>query len=178
MQSASLWMVKNTNCVKLQPFINPWLAWLEDSAWAHAIRQSLWLYPALEIIHIMGIVLLVGAAFLFDLRLLGYNKNLALAELATYLLPISRKGLFLIIPSGILLFITNAKSLGIDPTFWLKMLLLLIAALNVWVFHRFIYTLPLAFSFPDQIPFVARLSAVISIVSWMAIIACGRLLAY
>jgi len=154
---------------------------LEDSSWAEAIRQSLWLYPALEIIHISGIVMLVGGALFFDLRLLGFSKNLSVTGLSTYLLPFSRRGLLLVIPSGLLLFITNAKSLGVDPTFWLKMTLLVIAALNVLVFHQFIFksAVPLQTEEKvEKVPFPARVSALVSIMAWMAIIACGRLLAY
>lgn len=63
---------------------------LEDSALASAIRASSWLYPFLEIVHILGIVLLVGAAFLFDLRLLGFSQNLPVPDLARHLLPWSQ----------------------------------------------------------------------------------------
>jgi len=155
---------------------------LEDSTWAETIRQSLWLYPALEIMHISGIVMLVGGALFFDLRLLGFSKNLPVTGLSAYLLPFSRRGLLLVIPSGLLLFITNAKSLGVDPTFWLKMSLLAVAALNVLVFHKFIFKfaelLKTEHKIIEKVPFSARISALVSIMAWIAIIACGRLLAY
>ncbi len=51
--------------------IGTWMQWLENTSLAIYIRQSLWLYPGLETVHIIGIVLLVGPAFMFDLRLLG-----------------------------------------------------------------------------------------------------------
>lgn len=136
----------------------------------------MWLYPALEIVHIVGIALLVGAAFMFDLRLLGASKNLPLTELSHHLLPWSRRGLLLIIPSGILLFITNAKALGVDPVFWLKMTLLVVAALNALVFHQFIFKSAAGVKYRS--PLSVRIPALISISSWIAIIACGRLLAY
>jgi hypothetical protein len=154
------------------------LEWLEKSTWAVSIRQSLWLYPALEIVHIVGIVMLVGAAFLFDLRLLGYSKNLPLSGLASHLLPWSQRGLILIIPSGILLFITNAKALGTDFTFWLKVTLLVVAALNVFVFHQFIFKKPPGIQPVQELPVSSKISAMVSIIVWIAIIACGRLLAY
>jgi uncharacterized membrane protein SirB2 len=147
---------------------------LEKSAWAVSIRQSLWLYPAIEIVHILGIVMLVGAAFLFDLRLLGYSKDLPVRGLAGHLLPWSQRGLILIIPSGILLFITNAKALGTDFTFWLKMGLLIVAAINVFVFHQIIFKNSRA----GELPVSSKFSAAISIIVWIAMIACGRLLAY
>jgi hypothetical protein len=150
---------------------------LENTSLALLIRQSLWLYPALEVVHILGIVLLVGAAFMFDLRLLGFSKQLPLSGMASHLLPWSRGGLLLIIPSGILLFMTNAQALGANPTFWIKMGLLLLAALNVFVFHSFIFhTLPQKNQFP--FPYSAKISATLSILLWTAIIACGRWLAY
>ena len=53
-----------------------WLVWLETSGLAVAMRQWLWLYPAVEIVHILGFVLVVGAGFYFDLRLLGAGPAL------------------------------------------------------------------------------------------------------
>ncbi|GGM86583.1 hypothetical protein GCM10010967_18620 [Dyadobacter beijingensis] len=155
-----------------------WLEALEKSSWAVGIRQSLWLYPTLEIVHIIGIVVLVGAALLFDLRLLGSAGHLPVTALSRYLLPWSQRGLILIIPSGLLLFITNARALGTDPVFWTKVGLILFAGLNVFVFHRFVYE-PFKFrGASGDMPGMARLCAGISIVVWVAVVACGRLLAY
>ncbi|HEY0670501.1 MAG TPA: DUF6644 family protein [Sphingobacteriaceae bacterium] len=158
--------------------LSQFFSWLENSTWAENIRQSLWLYPALEIVHLTGIVILVGSAFMFDLRLLGFSKNLPVASLAEHLLPWSRRGLLLIIPSGILLFSTNAITLGVDPTFWLKMTLLVLAALNVLVFHKFIFKVQNQSEDLYELPLPAKISAVISIMAWIGIISCGRLLAY
>lgn len=155
-----------------------WLEWLEKSEWAAGIRQSLWLYPALEIVHILGIVLLVGSAFLFDLRLLGFSRALPLTALSKHLLPWSQRGLLLIVPSGILLFITNAQALGVDPVFWTKIALIAVAALNVFVFHRLVYGPFKRRGASGDLPGMARLCAGISIVVWIAVVACGRLLAY
>ena len=145
---------------------------------AEHIRQSLWLYPALEIVHITGITILVGAAFMFDVRLLGYSKNLSVSVLSLHLLPWSKRGLWLIVPSGVMLFLTNAKTLGYDPTFWLKMLLLVIAAVNVLIFHRFINGSANSDMTSGRVPVAAKISGLISIMVWIEVIACGRLLAY
>jgi Family of unknown function (DUF6644) len=158
--------------------INTALQWLEDSSLAAAIRQSLWLYPGIEIVHITGIVILVGPALIFDLRLLGFAKKIPVPVLADYLLSWSRRGLFLVIPSGLLLFITNATTLAYDPVFWLKMTLLVVAGLNALFFHRFtlIKISSPGESYKVRAPGIG--AAIVSIVSWIAIIACGRLLAY
>lgn len=150
---------------------------LEDSALASAIRASSWLYPFLEIVHILGIVLLVGAAFLFDLRLLGFSQNLPVPDLARHLLPWSRRGLYLIVPSGLLLFSTNAVALAGDPVFHIKLILLLIGGLNAGFFHRFLA--PSSTDWEQSgVPMAARAVAVCSLVVWVVVIACGRLLAY
>jgi hypothetical protein len=151
---------------------------LEDLSWAVAIRQSSWLYPMLEIVHIVGIVLLVGPAFMFDVRLLGFSKKILAVELAQHLLPWSQRGLLLIVPSGLLLFITNAATLGYNPVFWIKMLLLVVACLNALLFHRFTFPLVSARNEITKPLLAAKVTACISIIVWLAIIACGRLLAY
>ena len=152
--------------------------WLENTSWAEGIRQSMWWYPALEIVHIVGIVVLVGSAFMFDLRLLGVSKSVPLSVLSSHLLPWSARGLFLIIPSGILLFITNANALATDLTFWLKMALLVVAALNALMFRRFMHKRPPVKIGEAALPVATKVIAAVSIAVWIAVIACGRLLAY
>jgi hypothetical protein len=156
--------------------IRSFLQLLEQSSWAVAIRQSIWLYPFLEIVHITGIVLLVGAAFLFDLRLLGSSKHLPIMGLSNHLLPWSLRGLFLVVPSGLLLFTTNASTLGYDPVFRTKLILLVLAACNAFIFHKVVSQSQHANKISATV--AAKLMAVFSIGLWIAIIACGRLLAY
>ncbi|WP_018478773.1 DUF6644 family protein [Pontibacter roseus] len=153
------------------------LAALENSAVAAAIRESSWLYPALEIAHILGIVWLVGGAFLFDLRLLGLSRAIPAPALAQHLLPWSRRGLYLLVPSGLLLFSTNAVTLAADTVFHLKMLLLLVGGLNAGLFHRFLSPSSEAWQHTG-IPVAAKAVAICSMLVWLLVIACGRLLAY
>src|SRR5207247_1119142 len=76
-----------------------WLVWLETSAAAVAMRQWTWLYPAVEIVHIVGFVTLVGAALMFDARLLGRSRPLAVSALERHLLPWARFSLLLVVPT-------------------------------------------------------------------------------
>ena len=152
-----------------------WLSWLESSSWAVGIRQSLWLYPLLEIVHIVGIVLVAGGAVLFDLRLLGISKKIHVMDMAGHLLSWSKRGLLVAVPSGILLFITNAETLGYDPTFHIKLILLAFAGLNAWIFHAFVFR---PGERNNSWSGSGKVNAVFSILVWLAIIACGRLLAY
>lgn len=163
--------------------MSPILGALEGSTVAQAIRGALWVYPAIEIVHIAGFVILVGAAFIVDLRLLGRLPDLPLERAIDTLTRWARWSLVLVVPSGVLLFMVEASSLAVNPSFRLKMLLMLAAGVNAWVFHRF--TLPPggpaghpAWTGPGPLPWPARLAAVNSMLLWLSVIATGRLIAY
>src|SRR5882672_4122266 len=100
-----------------------WLAWIEASAIAQAMRHSLWLYPVVEIFHIAGFVVLVGAAAMFDLRLLGVSKSLPLTALARHLLPWSAGALLVVAPAGLMMFSAHASEFAGNGAFRLKLAL-------------------------------------------------------
>lgn len=147
-------------------------AWLESSAVAQAMRQWLWLYPAVEITHIVGFVLLVGSVVMFDLRLLGLSPRLPLATLAQHLLPWSWLGLALIVPSGLLMFSAHAVEWVDNPVFWIKLTLIGTAGVNALLFHRRIAR------YDDDRPRHARVASAVSLTLWLSVLVCGRLLAY
>src|SRR5688500_13946661 len=97
---------------------------LESSWVADYIRDSSLLYPLIEVLHILGFIILVGAAFMFDLRLLGVSKILPVKDLGKHLLTWSQRSLLLVVPSGLLLFIANATAYGDNPVFILKLILI------------------------------------------------------
>src|SRR5438477_556145 len=110
-----------------------WLVWLETSGVAVAMRQWTWLYPAVEIAHIVGFVTLVGAALMFDARLLGRSRPLAVSALERHLLPWARWSLLLVVPTGALMFAAHATEMATNPAFRLKLVLLVAAFLNAGV---------------------------------------------
>jgi hypothetical protein len=152
--------------------------WLESSSLAVYIRQSHVLYPVIEIIHIVGFIFLVGSAFLFDFRLLGISKKLPVTALAKHLLPWSRRSLLLVIPSGILLFITQAVSLSTNKIFGIKLTLIVIAFANAGYFHRYTLRTVSGWNQLHPTPIAARTAGIISLLIWLGVITCGRLLAY
>jgi hypothetical protein len=151
--------------------------WLEHSYLATSIRQSPLLFPVIEIVHIIGFIFLVGTAFLFDLRLLGFAKKLPVKAVADYVLPWSRRSLLLVVPSGLLLFIAQAKALSTNGVFGLKLFLILLAFGNAGVFHLF--TFGSVSNWPmGETPVAAKANAIISLTLWISVITCGRLIAY
>ena len=155
-----------------------WAVALEQSGYATAMRQWLWLYPATEIVHIVGIVLLVGAAAMFDLRLLGFSRGLPVRGMAWHLLPWAWVGLGLVLVSGLSMFTAHATEWVTSNVFRLKAALIVVAGLNAAVFHRRSYRTVDRWNTGAVATPAARVAAVISLVVWAAVITCGRLLAY
>ena len=155
-----------------------WLVAIESSGLAAAMRHWLWLYPIVEILHILGFILLVGAAVMFDLRLLGMSRRIPVSDLARHLLPWSRTGLLLVVPSGLAMFAAHATEWIANPAFWVKLSLIALAGLNAWVFHRGTFRSVLTWNQHASAPAAARLSALASLLLWTGVVSCGRLLAY
>lgn len=163
----------------MHPLVGPaWLVWLETSALAVAMRQWLWLYPIVEIVHILGFITLVGAAVMFDFRLLGLSRHLPLSGMERHLLPWARASLTLVVPSGLLMFMAHATEMAANPAFRLKLVCLVAAGLNAGVFHRRVFRSVHAWDQVVATPVAAKFAALVSLALWAGVIACGRLLAY
>src|SRR3954447_15722260 len=129
-----------------------WLIWLETSGVAELMRKSAWMYPIVEIIHIVGFVILVGAVVMFDLRILGLGRGLPVTALARHLLRWSWAGLALVLPTGLLMFIAHATEFATNSAFLLKLALIATAALNVLYFHQVPYRSVSAWDLKTEAP--------------------------
>ena len=155
-----------------------WLVWLETSGVAVAMRQWTWLYPAVEIAHIVGFVTLVGAALMFDARLLGRSRPLPVSALERHLLPWARWSVALVVPTGALMFVAHATEMAANPALRLKLILLVAAFLNAAVFHRWPFRTVSDWDTEIPAPRAARVHGALSVALWIGVIACGRLIAY
>ena len=135
-----------------------------------ALVSHPWAYPALEIAHIFGIALLVGNLVLLELRVFGRGAALPVAPLARLSLGLALAGVSLAAASGLLMFATRPGELLANRAFTLKMLLLLAAACNAAMFH--------ARGSLVLLDGIARAQMVLSTVIWLAVITCGRWIAY
>jgi hypothetical protein len=97
--------------------VSGWLEALERSALGTAMRDSNWLYPAAETVHLLGLATLVGCAVAFDLRLLGVCRHLPARATARHLLTCARLGFAVAAISGFLLFTSDATAVAADPAF-------------------------------------------------------------
>jgi hypothetical protein len=151
---------------------------LEASGIARAMRESLWLYPGVEIAHIVGLAVLVGSVAMFDLRLLGVGRAVSVRALARFLLPWSVGSLAVIVPTGLMMFSAHASDFIDNTPFKVKMLLLVIAGCNAALFHATVFRSAASWDTGTAPPAMARAQAVFSLLLWLGVITCGRLIAY
>jgi hypothetical protein len=151
---------------------------LQGGSFAAAMRDSIWLYPAVETVHIIGFAILVGAVIMFDLRLLGVSKRVPVRMLAQHLLPWSVAALLLIVPAGFLMFSADATTLISNRAFVVKMVLLVLAATNAAAFHLGSFRSVQLWDLGVKAPRSARLHAAASLIIWLGVVTCGRMIAY
>jgi len=135
-----------------------------------AIQSSSWAYPLLEVVHLLGIALLLGNLLLLECRLLGAAPALPLRELARLGLGLVLLGFTLAAGSGLLMFATQAQELLANRAFVWKLGLIALAACNAAAFHA-----------RDSLvrgDLTAKLQMAVSTLLWLAVLACGRWIAY
>ncbi|RJF92371.1 DUF6644 family protein [Noviherbaspirillum saxi] len=154
------------------------LGWLEASSLGVTMRGSLWMYPIVEIFHIVGFAILVGSVIMFDLRVLGLSKEVPVTAMGRHLLRWSLLSLLLIIPAGVMMFSAHPNDFISNKIFLLKLTLIVCAGVNALSFHAGVYRGVVGWNTGVSAPAAAKCHAGLSLVLWIAIISCGRLLAY
>jgi hypothetical protein len=127
-------------------------------------------YPVLEVLHIVGIALLVGNLVLFELRVWGFGMQLPVQPLAELALRLSVAGFALIALSGLMMFAGQPREMMDNPAFVLKIVLVMCAGVNAAAFH--------ARGGVQRLDRAARAQTVLSMGLWLAVIICGRWIAY
>ncbi len=142
------------------PVHNPF-AWIGTHPYA---------YPVLEALHIVGIAMLLGSLVLFELRVWGFGAALPIAPLARLALPLTLAGFALAATTGSLMFASQPGDLIANRVFVVKMGLVMLAGLNAASFH--------ARGGVARIDRTARIQTLLSVGIWLAVIFCGRWIAY
>jgi hypothetical protein len=151
---------------------------IEASGLGQAMRQSLWLYPIVETVHIVGLALLFGSIVVMDLRLLGFSREISIRKMARHVLPWTAASFVFIVPSGLAMFVAHASDFIGNPVFAIKMGLILAAGINAAVFHSNAWRSVAGWDVDARTPAAAKLAGVLSLLFWVSVIACGRFLAY
>jgi hypothetical protein len=135
------------------------------------VRETYWGYASPQLAHLLGMALFGGAVVMDDLRLLGRLRRPAFSELSKQLMPLKWLGFIVVVGSGLALFMSDATRLYRNWAFLVKAVLLLLIALNAWVFRSMVYR-------DIEPPPSAKVSARLSLLLWFAIIVMSRLIGF
>lgn len=141
------------------------------------MRQSAFAYPLANLVHLLGLTLLVGPILLLDLRIMGFGRKLVgAAELSRLVTPFAAAGLALAVATGPLLFLADAKALSTSTLMIAKLALVAFGILNALAFRRLFGARLAQWDIaPDP---WGRAQAAVSIAMWFAAATAGRLIAY
>ncbi len=127
-------------------------------------------YPVLEVLHLVGLALVLGNLVLIELRVFGLGATLPAPDLARLSLMLVALGFGLLVLSGILMFATQAQELLASRTFAVKMSIMSLALCNAAWFH--------ARGSLQRLDATARVQMVVSTLLWLTVVAAGRWIAY
>jgi hypothetical protein len=152
---------------------------MQHVGWGVAIRESEWLFPIIETLHVFGIIALVGSTSILDLRLMGLTfRDEAVSKLASRFLPWSWFGFITQVVTGLLMFASEPIKMYGNWAFWVKMVLIVVAGLNATIFHMLAYQSVDKWDKDPVAPISARIAGTVSILLWFGIVGLGRWIAY
>ena len=152
---------------------------LEFSQWLGATRLGAavaedW-FPKIECVHVIALAMVVGTIFLVDTRLIGLTSTrLTFRQISSRLLPWTWAGFIVAAITGFLLFASNSVAYYENGAFRLKLLLMILAAVNMLYFELVTYRNVAAWDAAAKPPFAGRLAGVLSVVLWCGVIMTGR----
>jgi len=152
--------------------------WLDRSALGSTVRGGIWLYPAIETAHILGLATFFGSIALLDARLLGASRSLLLRLFSGHALPAAYGAFAVLVVTGSLMFVADASELAANTAFQVKLVLIAMAGFNVLLFNFAWFRGPRAEVREERLPVAAKVSAAASLCLWTAVLVMGRLIAY
>jgi hypothetical protein len=155
------------------------LQWLYQTGFSATLRESKWAEPIFESVHVLTLTLFLGFSVLLDLRLLGVLlRRKRISEVLAQLNPLLMAGFTVMIVTGVLLFCGDPAAFYSTIFFRVKMIMLVLAGINVLVFNRTVGRRVQEWDQDASTPVGAKVAAILSLVLWAGIIAAGRGIAY
>jgi hypothetical protein len=157
------------------PSLFPFFQWSSDSWIGEIVRQSTWIFPAAETVHIVALAVLFGAIVFVDLQLLGLvRRDTSVSHLEKELRPWTSSSLIVILVTGALLFTSEAEKLYINIPFQIKIVTLFLAIAFNYTIHRKVTGI-------DAVrlgPVWGKVTAAVSIVLWLSVGFAGRAIGF
>jgi len=151
----------------------------DGSSYSALLLSSLNAWGLLEGTHLITLMLFFGTILAVDLRLLGLAfREYPISVVSKRVLPLTITAMVIVLVTGVILFFSKPHEYWHNIWFRTKMVLLAAAIINVWAFHFLVQKNQDAWDTAPSPPTKAKISAIVSITSWVLIIACGRFIAY
>lgn len=152
---------------------------LEISSLGDFVSSSTVAFPLLEAIHVLAIVTVFGTIAMMDLRLLGITStNRSVMAVSDDTLRLTWGAFVVALITGTLLFVSKAGSYTVNPYFQSKMVLILLAGVNMAIFHAFIWKQVATAEAALAVPASARLAGALSLLFWILVVFCGRVIGF
>src|SRR6476659_6508459 len=153
--------------------------WLAATPLSHTIQTTSWIIPTIQIIHILGVAVLLSSAVLVDLRIWRLlERDIPLTQVARRFLPPIWPALLILLITGSLLIVGEPRRSLLNSTFYLKMALLAFAIMLTAGLQRSISLSPDSWDKDRRRRLAARFAATASIAVWCGILFAGRWIAY
>ncbi len=150
-----------------------WLHAIESSGAGLLVRDAVWLYPAANVLHVLAALVFFAAVAVMDLRVLGLAGGDPVRPTLARFRRVAVAAFLAMLASGGVLFLAEATALGANPSFQVKLVLIALGLANVlWL------EASLSRAAPGAVPGAARRAAMLSLVLWLGVAACGRFIAY
>ncbi len=159
------------------PDLMPFAQWLRATPASDWINSSRWLWPLCESLHFVGLSLLIGITGFFDLRLMGFFRQVSV-EAARALMPFALAGFAVNVATGAVFLIGLPEQYVSNPVWWYKVGFLALAGLNAAVYETRLSATVRALDPHADPPRAIKLIGLVSLVSWFAVLYCGRMLAF
>jgi hypothetical protein len=159
--------------------IDAFLKSVEATNFATTIRDSIWMFPIIESIHVISFTVVVGTIAVIDLRLLGLaSMHRSFQKMSSDIMKWTWAAFGLAVLTGLTMFTTNARIYYHNPFFRTKMILLILAGLNVTVFELTAGRTSSSWDKSPSTPRIGKVVGVLSLAIWISVIFMGRLIGF
>ncbi len=159
--------------------LRPLANWIANTEVSQYLQNQQWVVPTSQSIHILAVAMVFSSACMINLRLLGVGRNgRSVSQLTSTLLPWMWRGLLVLLATGLLQTLIEPVRQFVTPAFWAKMFMILIVSAMTIAYGRAVRRHAARWDTAGSRPRSGWLFAIVSTLLWLAIIACGRFIAY
>jgi hypothetical protein len=146
--------------------------WFDHTSLGEGIRGSTYWFPAIEVVHLLGLTLLYGSVLVVDMRILGFGmRKQSVATLAQQVTPYTMLAIGIMLLTGIPLFLSEALKCYDNQAFWFKMSCLAVALIFQFTVHRKVIS-------SNQTTGLIKFGAAFSMLLWLGVGLGGRAIAF